>query len=235
MKRLSIFLLLSVLCCHAFSSGDTLRTRPTDEKKFVRDQIFAAGLITGSLILNTGEMKNRFQDLLPDTHTRVDDYLQHGPSGMLVAFDLAGVKHRSSCFVQAKNFLVARAATAFVVSVVKQTTSFSRPSGGSHTFPSAHTATAFVGASLLYNEFRDSAPLLAYSGFAVATATACLRMTNDAHWLPDVMAGAGIGILVTNLVYQAAPLKRIPDWKGKPHVTIAPTVSANGFGLVARW
>jgi membrane-associated phospholipid phosphatase len=100
--------------------------------------------------------------------------------------------------------LISHGLTGAVVQVMKETIHMKRPSGGLHSFPSGHTSYAFVGATALYHEFRETQPLLAYSGFVFATATGVLRITNNAHWFPDVVAGAAVGIFITNLVYQSA-------------------------------
>jgi len=58
-----------------------------------------------------------------------------------------------------------------------------------------------VNATVLYLEYRDDAPWLAWSGYLFASATGMLRIMNNAHWVSDVLAGAGTGILITHLVY----------------------------------
>ena len=39
------------------------------------------------------------------------------------------------------------------------------------------------------------------AGYAVATTVAIMRIYNNRHWLGDVCAGAGLGILSVTLVY----------------------------------
>jgi membrane-associated phospholipid phosphatase len=67
---------------------------------------------------------------------------------------------------------------------------------------------AFVGATVLWYELWDEHPVLSCSGFAVASAVGVLRLTNRRHWVSDVLAGAGIGMLATSVVYYFEPLKR---------------------------
>jgi membrane-associated phospholipid phosphatase len=47
---------------------------------------------------------------------------------------------------------------------------------------------------------------LAYSNYVFVSATGALRIMNNAHWFSDVVVGAGIGILVTKIVYMFNPL-----------------------------
>ena len=64
-----------------------------------------------------------------------------------------------------------------------------------------HTANAFLGAHMAYKEFKDSSPWLAYSGYALAAFVAGSRLYNNRHWVADVLAGAGFGILSVELSY----------------------------------
>ncbi|MCX6225677.1 MAG: phosphatase PAP2 family protein [Bacteroidia bacterium] len=43
------------------------------------------------------------------------------------------------------------------------------------------------------------------AGYTVAAGTGFMRMYNNRHWLTDVAAGAGIGILSTKLAYWVFP------------------------------
>jgi membrane-associated phospholipid phosphatase len=57
---------------------------------------------------------------------------------------------------------------------------------------------------LLQNFFAENTGMFLldrYCSYAVATGTGILRMYNNKHWLGDVAAGAGIGILSTTLSY----------------------------------
>jgi membrane-associated phospholipid phosphatase len=87
----------------------------------------------------------------------------------------------------------------------------------------------------LFHEYKDTEPWIAYSGFVVATATGYLRMTNNLHWLPDVVAGAGIGMLTANVVYRLEPLKKLQfSSKGKK-VSFLPLVGYKSFALACTF
>jgi membrane-associated phospholipid phosphatase len=68
-------------------------------------------------------------------------------------------------------------------------------------FPSGHTANAFRGAEIVHQELKFSHPILSYSGYVVATGVGLLRIYNKDHFLSEVIAGAGLGILSTKLTY----------------------------------
>ncbi|HAO64286.1 MAG TPA: phosphatidic acid phosphatase, partial [Porphyromonadaceae bacterium] len=67
--------------------------------------------------------------------------------------------------------------------------------------------TAFVAATILHKEYgMTRSPWFSVGGYALATATGVMRVLNNRHWISDVMAGAGIGIISTELGYFAADL-----------------------------
>jgi hypothetical protein len=68
-------------------------------------------------------------------------------------------------------------------------------------WPSGHTANAFTGATLFHLEYGKKYPWLSAGGFALAGLVGTLRILNNKHALNDVVAGTGIGILSTSLVY----------------------------------
>lgn len=60
----------------------------------------------------------------------------------------------------------------------------------------------FVGASILHKEYGlTRSPWYSVAGYGVATATGIMRILNNRHWISDVMSGAGIGIMSTELGY----------------------------------
>lgn len=66
-------------------------------------------------------------------------------------------------------------------------------------FPSGHTATSFMGAEILNQSAKESSPSLRLAGYAVATATAAMRVYKKKHWLSDVVAGAVLGIAAAKI------------------------------------
>lgn len=76
-------------------------------------------------------------------------------------------------------------------------------SSARNSFPSGHTATAFTGAELIREEYGLGIGIGAYT---VAVGVAFLRLYNGRHWLNDVIAGAGVGILSARIGYWMLPL-----------------------------
>ena len=81
------------------------------------------------------------------------------------------------------------------------------------------------------HEFRDSGPVLAYSGYFFSSTTATFRMINDRHWLSDVLVGAGIGILATELVYYLEPFKNFNPFKKNDYINFVPMIDQNSKGF----
>ena len=94
-----------------------------------------------------------------------------------------------------------------IVFAIKNTAQVERPDGSNrHSFPSGHTATAFMTATMLNKEYGYKSPWVGIGAYSVATATGLMRMANNKHWLSDVLAGAGIGIITTEIGYLLADL-----------------------------
>lgn len=144
---------------------------------------------------------------IPTFRYKYDDYLQYAPAALMLGLKIGGVKSYSSWgrMLTADAFSVAIMAT--LVNGLKYTVKSPRPNSGSHnSFPSGHTATAFMAATMLHKEYGMRSPWYSVAGYTLATATAYSRLLNNRHWISDVLAGAGIGILSTELGYWLAGL-----------------------------
>ena len=125
----------------------------------------------------------------------------------MLGMKVAGVKGRSSW----GRMIVSDAFSALLmgsaVNTLKQTTHVVRPDGSNdRSFPSGHTATAFMMATMLTKEYGHKSPWIGIGAYTAASATGLMRMANNKHWLSDVLTGAGIGILSTEIGYYLADL-----------------------------
>ncbi len=92
--------------------------------------------------------------------------------------------------------------THLVVYALKGVIGRKRPSGNSSrwnsSFPSGHSALSFAFANSFSKIEKDYKPLLFTWAFFVSFSRIYLRK----HWFTDVVAGAGIGIFVSEIIYK---------------------------------
>jgi membrane-associated phospholipid phosphatase len=190
-----------------YAIPDTIQIN--SEKKFcLKREILPLSLIGLGTALNFSNAKYYINQKIGNTtNIRLDNYLQFAPIAELYIADLAGIKHKNSVWNQTKYLAISELISSIMVESVKYVAKVKGPNGGTLSFPSGHTVIAFTSATVLFEEFRDDNLPVALSGYAFSTATGILRMTNNDHWISDVLASAGIGILVTHLVYYWEPLK----------------------------
>lgn len=166
-------------------------------------------LIAGGLIIK-GE-DDHFRSLRngysPSFRYHYDDYLQYLPAATLLGLKIGGVKGRSSTGRMLVSDAFSAAIMGIAVNSLKSTVHVMRPDGvGANSFPSGHTAMAFMTATMMHKEYGGVSPWYSIGAYSVATATGITRQLNNKHWLSDVMVGAGIGILSVELGYFLADL-----------------------------
>ena len=143
-----------------------------------------------------------------------------------VGLGLVGVKAKHPFRERIAATATATLAMVALTNGMKHTIREKRPdSDARNSFPSGHTATAFLGAELVRIEYGNGWGAGAY---AVATGIAFLRLYNDRHWLNDIIGGAGVGILSAKIGYWLLPLeKRLFGWdKSKRTMVVIPTYNA---------
>jgi len=108
-----------------------------------------------------------------------------------------------------------------------------------NSFPSGHTASAITGAHIMYREYKDVSPWIGVGGYLMATATGTFRILNRAHWLSDVVTGAGIGLLSAEIGYMMLPvwhsLFGIDDSDASFVALPAVSPQSVGFGIVYQF
>ena len=167
-------------------------------------------LIAGGLIIK--HQDNHFLELrnayAPDLRYPYDDYLTLVPAAAMLGLKVAGVEGRSSWGRMLVSDAFSAALVATAVNTLKYTTKVTRPDGSKqNSFPSGHTAVAFMSATMLHKEYGlTRSPWYSVAGYTWATGIGLSRILNNRHWLSDVLAGAGIGILSTELGYFLADL-----------------------------
>lgn len=166
-------------------------------------------------------------------YTHLDNYIQYLPAVAGHVLSIAGIKGKHKLFDRLMIDGMAAAIATTVIFTVKRTSQETRPDfSDTYSFPSGHTATAFASAELLRQEYQDVSPWYGIAGYGVAALTGYLRMYNNKHWLGDVVAGAGVGIISAQLANQFYPLVRKIIFRNKtPFAVIIPTWQQGGAGI----
>ncbi len=187
-----------------YKSNDSLKSNWTESKAF-RISIAPAALITAGALTwssreNIREARNRF---IPDFEKHWDDVTQYIPGLTAYALNAAGVKGKHSVGRATVSMGVGALITSLVVTTLKYSTNVLRPDESTNnSFPSGHTATSVVSATFLHKEYGQYRnPLYSIGGYTMAAATAVGRQLNNRHWISDVLVGAGIGLISTEIGY----------------------------------
>ncbi|MDR1054334.1 MAG: phosphatase PAP2 family protein [Prevotellaceae bacterium] len=163
-----------------------------------------------------------------------DDYFQFFPVVAAFGMKLCGVKSTHKLGEMAILYAASNLLAGGIVYRTKVATNRERPNGSNRlSFPSGHTATAFVVAEFLHQEYGDKSVWISISGYGIASLVGIARVYNNRHWVSDVVAGAGIGILSTKIVYLTYPcLQKTFGKKEKKYTSfIIPTYNEGKLGL----
>ena len=149
-------------------------------------------------------IRDKVSDLRGNHKIKVDDYVQYLPTATHLFLGFTRVPHQNTFLQRLSVDATSAISLTILTNVFKYTFKEKRPdSNARNSFPSGHTATAFMGAELMRIEYG---PYWGLGGYCVATAVGLLRIYNGRHWLNDVIAGAGIGILSARIGYWILPL-----------------------------
>lgn len=218
MKVKLVLIFLLVFQC-SVGMADTISIKPVSRFMLMTDKVTSSRtyrmtyigvpLVIGGLIVKSeddhfGGLRNEY---LPQFHQHYDDYLQYIPAVAMLGMKIGGVKGRSSWARMITSDAFSAILMATTINSLKYTAKVMRPDGSErNSFPSGHTATAFMTATMMRKEYGVRNPWYSIGAYSMATATGLTRMANNKHWLSDVMVGAGIGILSTELGYYLADL-----------------------------
>lgn len=208
-----------------------------------RDIVIPAAVVSFSAFTARNGWLRKKRDVIQDAlsprrggiHTTVDDYIQYVPSATVLALNAFYDRQGTRRFVDRMGVhLVAFATMTALTQGLKYTIRERRPdSGARNSFPSGHTATAFMGAELLRIEYAGISPWIGYAGYAVAATTAFLRVYNNRHYLNDVLAGAAIGIFSSRFatwLYPRAFRRSACRPASAPAISCIPFAGPAGYG-----
>ena len=157
-------------------------------------------LATGTIAHATSHMWTPSQ--FKAENKQVVDILQYGPMAFPWIMKICGAPTRSGWGRMATSHATATIAMAGSVYLLKDNVRSLRPDGTDYrSFPSGHTAWAYMGATMIARELGWKSPWYTMGAYTIASAVAMQRVADSRHHPADVAAGAGIGILATQLGY----------------------------------
>ncbi|QIY83898.1 phosphatase PAP2 family protein [Chryseobacterium sp. NEB161] len=143
-------------------------------------------------------------------NSKLDNYTQFIPAALVYGLNVAGVQGKHNLKDRTIILATSQAISSAIVIPAKLMIGRERPDQSNHmSFPSGHAAIAFSTAQFMFREYRDSNFWISLSGYPFAVFTSVYRIINNKHWTTDVLAGAGIGILSTEIAYWLYPKLKI--------------------------
>lgn len=174
----------------------------------------------------------------PGFQHNYDDILQYSPGALMLTLKSFGYESRSDWNRLAASGAVSTGILLVMGDGIKWAVDRTRPDGGHHSFPSGHTGTAFMTATMLHHEYGWRSPWWSMAGYTAATVTSMSRVMNDRHWMSDTFAGAVLGVCSAELGYWITD--RIFKGKGlssawKPSSFLTEASDNEGFSIQAGY
>ncbi|MDR1348331.1 MAG: phosphatase PAP2 family protein [Prevotellaceae bacterium] len=199
-----------------FLTTDTvqkIKSNRTKENIWISAGIPSLMIAYGIYSFESGKLKRidnqTSYEIIEDNYlmkSNLDDYLQFSPAVAAFGLKLAGVESKHNLSDMAILYALSNILETGIVYTTKTATKRLRPDGSKdNSFPSGHTATAFVAAEFLHQEYKDQSVWISVGGYTMASLIGISRVLNNKHWVSDVVAGAGIGIISTKIVYWTYP------------------------------
>jgi len=202
-------------------------------ESLVQRSLLPMGLLTTSILYNDNYLDKRIVKFggITQPALKSADFLQYSPAAILYVMKAFGVEGRSDW----PRMITADIASVAVMNLITRPTKHilkrERPDGRAfNSYPSGHTATAFMAAQMLHKEYGETlSPWISVGGYGIAATTGIFRVIANRHWCSDVMGGAAIGIFSTELAYEltdilfgeqgirrpiiAPDIEEMPNWK----------------------
>lgn len=186
--------------------------------------------LTNHHVINRYEVREERNEYMPGFRHHADNYLQYAPIAAVYGLNALGIKGRNNFANRTALMLKSEMIMIALTYSLKKSTAVPRPDTGDPTsFPSGHTAQAFAAATFMAKEYGHENIWYSVGAYTLATGIGAMRVMNNRHWISDVFAGAGIGILSTNLAYLTHQYK----WGKKKNTStvILPTYYGHGGGV----
>lgn len=209
-----------------------LNFRYADRERGLRPFITPAILVVSGTAFHFSDAKHDLNNWIGEKFSysgNADDYLRFAPLAAVYGLNALGVKGENTfgnlTAIAIKSFLLNDVLTY----TLKRSVDSERPNGDPHSFPSGHTSVAFAMAQIVHHEFGEQSIWFSVGAYSCAATVGFMRMAKKAHWASDVLVGAGIGMLSTELVYLTHQYKW--DWEHVKNFDIFPFSIGRQKGL----
>jgi hypothetical protein len=176
-----------------------------DKKRGLKPFIAPTLLISAGTTLHfSTDTKENFQDWSRDNFTysgHADDYIQYAPLAVVYSLNAFGIKGKNNFGNRTALALKSILLNDLIVNNLKTWSKTKRPNGEMRSFPSGHTSFTFAMAHFMHKEYGELSRWYSIGAYTCAATVGIMRVAKNAHWFSDVVAGAGVGILSTELVY----------------------------------
>ena len=173
------------------------------QRSVVPGALFVTGLLYSDNNLNEHIINGMHKPM-----SVTSDYVQYSPAMIMFGLKACGLESRSDWGRMIVTDAMSVGIMAAFVYGTKYTIRRKRPDDSSYdSFPSGHTATAFMTATLLHKEYGETvSPWFSVAGYGMAAVTGLMRIEANRHWVSDVLAGAGAGMFSAELAYRMSDL-----------------------------
>lgn len=209
LKRVSILTILLLTATRWLAAQDSIpqpRFAPFDTHTrsgwitttAVGTGLFATGSVTRAAIGNNFIPSH----MTAEPGTGIIDAAQYMPLALPWIMKAFGTPTRSGWGRMAVSQGAAAVIMAGGVGLIKESGNYLRPDGSDmRSFPSGHSAWAFMGATMIAKELGGLSPWYTLGAYTFASGIAMQRVIDRRHLPCDVVAGAGIGILAAQAGY----------------------------------
>lgn len=170
----------------------------------------------------------------PTTIYTFEDIFQHAPFLSVYGLSAIGVKGKNNFKDKTVVLTTAYLIMGSTVTGLKNIVSIKRPDNIlEDSYPSGHTANAFMGAEFLRQEYKDTSGWYGVTSYLLASVTGVYRIYHNRHRFSEVLAGAGIGILSAKIAYWIHPFvkKKFYREKKKLNGMALPFYNGDQYGL----
>jgi membrane-associated phospholipid phosphatase len=205
------------------------------KNKWISSVTISAVLISGGVVLaqrnnvlDRYDVRSFRNQHFPTFHTKIDNFLVSVPAAAVYGLNFINIRGKNRFPDRTALLIKSELLASVMVFSLKEVTGVLRPDGSTrNSFPSGHTTYAFAAATFLSKEFREKSIWYAVGGYTIAAGVGAMRVLNNRHWISDVVAGAGFGILSTNIAYLTHQYK----WSKGRQLTFVPSYSGGSGGI----